>query len=243
MRFVPKISDFGLVKLIEDDTDATASGLVLGTPSYMAPEQTGLIDGAIGPQSDVYGLGAIFYELLTGRRPFQGPTPLQTIVQAVSEDVVGPRTIRRDLPVDLETICLKCLEFAPLRRYPTAAALAEDLRCFSTAGHRGAAGRRAGACLEVGARNPAYAAMAVLSVVVVLLLIAGTLFYLASMRGDGRIADGARPHPHRLARHRAGQPGNARNAGEGKPRRARSPAPRRPPPPRPISGPARRWTL
>jgi serine/threonine-protein kinase len=125
----PKVSDFGLAKRVDTGAGLTATGAVLGTPSYMAPEQAaGRKD--VGPAADVYALGAILYELLTGRPPFHGPTPLDTILQVVSEDPTPPRERNPDVPRDLELICLKCLDKDPARRYRDAAELADELTRF-----------------------------------------------------------------------------------------------------------------
>ncbi len=127
---VPKITDFGLAKLLERDDVLTRAGEILGTPSYMAPEQVRGLTDQITPATDVYSLGAILYEMLTGRPPFKGTTPLSTLEQVSSQEPLSPGKLQRNLPRDLETICLKCLEKVPHRRYPTALALAEDLHRF-----------------------------------------------------------------------------------------------------------------
>ena len=127
-QFIPKLGDFGLVKRL-DATRHTTTGVVVGTPSYMAPEQAaGRSD--VGPGADVYALGSILYELLTGRPPFVGPTPLETVLQVIGDEPVAPRELQPRLPRDLETVCLMCLRKSPARRYPTAAALADDLARF-----------------------------------------------------------------------------------------------------------------
>src|SRR5262249_24172277 len=123
----PKITDFGLAKQLDADTGQTPSGAVLGTPSYMAPEQAGGKGKGIGPAADVYALGAILYELLTGRPPSRAETPLDTILQVVSEEPVPPRQLQAQVPRDLERVCLKCLEKDPRKRYVTAEGLADDL--------------------------------------------------------------------------------------------------------------------
>jgi serine/threonine-protein kinase len=126
----PKISDFGLAKMLDGPAGQTQTGAILGTPSYMAPEQARGQNREIGPAVDVYALGAILYELLTGRPPFLGLTVLETLGQVCSIDVVPPHRLQPRVPRDLETICLKCLRKEIGERYPTAAALAEDLQRF-----------------------------------------------------------------------------------------------------------------
>jgi WD40 repeat protein/serine/threonine protein kinase len=123
---VPKIADFGLAKLLDNSTQLTRSGDVLGTPAYLAPEQ---VSGGkeVGPAADIYGLGAILYEMLTGRPPFRGASAAETLWQVANLDPLPPSRARPGVPRDLQTICLKCLEKSPRWRYPTAAALARDL--------------------------------------------------------------------------------------------------------------------
>jgi serine/threonine protein kinase/tetratricopeptide (TPR) repeat protein len=128
--FLPKVSDFGLARLGEGDSGLTRTGDVLGTPSYMAPEQAAGRGRHIGPETDVYGLGAVLYEVLTGRPPFRAETPMETVLQVLHDDPVPPSRLRGKLPRDLETVCLKCLRKDPARRYRSALELADDLGRF-----------------------------------------------------------------------------------------------------------------
>jgi WD40 repeat protein len=149
----PKVTDFGIARVV--GSDLTATGEVLGTPNYMAPEQAAGRVQDIGIPTDVYGLGAILYELLTGRPPFLGKTAVATLQQVVHEEPPPPRSVAPTVPRDLDTICRKCLEKDPKKRYPTAAALADDLRAHLAG--RTISARPAGAWERVGRfarRNP-----------------------------------------------------------------------------------------
>ena len=125
----PRVTDFGLAKVLATDSGQTRTGAVLGTPSYMAPEQAAARKD-IGPACDVYSLGAILYELLTAKPPFKGETALATLSQVSNQDPVLPRLLNPAVDRELETICLKCLEKDPARRYDSAEALADDLRRY-----------------------------------------------------------------------------------------------------------------
>jgi len=128
--FEPKISDFGLAKKLDEVRGQTQSGAIIGTPEYMSPEQAASKKSRIGPATDIYALGAILYELLTGRPPFLAETPLDTLMEVMDQEPAPPRLLNTKVDRDVETICLKCLEKDPDSRYPTGLALAEDLRCY-----------------------------------------------------------------------------------------------------------------
>jgi tetratricopeptide (TPR) repeat protein/tRNA A-37 threonylcarbamoyl transferase component Bud32 len=187
----PKISDFGLARRLEGGAGLTQSGAPVGTPSYMAPEQAEGKSHAAGPAADTYALGAILYECLTGRPPFRGETATETLLQVMYQDPVPPSRLNAKVPRDLETICLKCLHKDPRRRYPTAAALAEDLGRFQ----RGEpiAARRAGLPERVGKwvrRRPTQAAMLAASVLLAVALAGGGLRLIVA-RAHQREAVGA----------------------------------------------------
>ena len=128
--YTPKVADFGLAKLMEGDTDQTRTGMVLGTLLYMAPEQAEGRVRDISQQSDVYALGAVLYELLTGRPPLSGESDRGTLHQILTQEPVSPSRLSREIPSDLDAICLKCLEKQPSDRYTTAHELAADLERF-----------------------------------------------------------------------------------------------------------------
>jgi serine/threonine-protein kinase len=173
----PKITDFGLARRLEGDAQLTHTGLPVGTPGYMAPEQAQGEVHAIGPSVDVYALGVILYELLTGRLPFQGETAAATIQQVLTRDPVPPARLNPTVPRDLETICLKCLSKESQRRYASAAALADDLRRFGEGQPRQArpVGRGARFCRWVW-RNPVTAGLLAALLTLFLLTAAGGLW-------------------------------------------------------------------
>ena len=130
LKLIPKITDFGLAKNLEVDSALTSAGAVFGTPSYMAPEQALGSSKEVGAGADVYALGAILYECLTGRPPFRGPTPTETLLQVLHQEPAPPSTLQPGVPRDLETICLNCLRKGVKERFASALDLAEDLRRF-----------------------------------------------------------------------------------------------------------------
>ena len=130
LPFTPRITDFGLAKLVERSLKETRTSVILGTPLYMAPEQATGHGSDRGPQADIFSLGAILYELLTGQTPFDGPTLLSVLDHVRNEDPTPPRRHRPGIPQDLETICLKCLQKDPYDRYTSARELAADLGRF-----------------------------------------------------------------------------------------------------------------
>ncbi len=166
-HWVPKVTDFGLAKRLDGEGD-TRTNAVLGTPSYMAPEQAGGPPGAIDRRTDVYGLGAILYECLTGRPPFKAATPLETLAQVKDQEPVAPSRLNAVVGRDIETICLKCLEKDPARRYATAEDLADELGRFQRSEPiRARPVGLLGRARRWGRRNPTLAALLVLLMAVV----------------------------------------------------------------------------
>jgi hypothetical protein len=185
--YQPKIADFGLAKRLDDDSGQTQAGAILGTPSYMAPEQAAGHTADVGPAADVYALGAILYECLTGRPPFRAATMLQTLDQVRQQEPVPPRTLQPTVPRDLDTITLKCLQKDPARRYASAEALADDLGRFLR--HEPIIARPVGAverAVKLVKRRPlAVALAAALGVALVAgTAVSGYFAYEAGLRAD-----------------------------------------------------------
>ncbi len=199
----PRISDFGLARKL-DEAGKTQTGAIMGTPSYMAPEQAGGKSSAVGPPADIHALGAILYECLTGRPPFKAATYADTIFQVLNQEPVPPTRHASAVPRDLETICLKCLRKEPENRYASAAELADDLRRFLE--DRPIAARRSTVAEHLGRwcrRNPAIAA---LLAAVFLSLLAGTgVATLFAIRANDNAAQAEKKQAEALAAEREGR--------------------------------------
>ncbi len=201
----PYITDFGLAKRLNPGAEGdgraglTLSGVVVGTPSYIAPEQAwptrsgDRVRSGATTAADVYGLGAVLYELLTGRPPFRGPTALDIIQQVVSEEPTAPRQVQPGVPRDLETICLKCLEKGPARRYPSAAELADDLdRFLANESIRARPARAWERGLKWARRRPLAAALVLVSAAALVSLVAGSVVLSEYRRQVAELDAGAK---------------------------------------------------
>jgi tRNA A-37 threonylcarbamoyl transferase component Bud32 len=189
----PKISDFGLAKLLSGGQQLTQTEAIMGTPSYMAPEQAEGKARELTPACDVYALGAILYECLTGRPPFKAATPLETILQVVSDEPVPPRYLLPAVPRDLDTVCLKCLQKDPRWRYESAGALADDLRRFLDG--KPIAARPVSVPARVwrwSRRNPAVASLLAAVVLLLVVLTGGALVKNAQLAAALRDSEAKR---------------------------------------------------
>jgi eukaryotic-like serine/threonine-protein kinase len=188
----PKVADFGLAKILDSDDGLTKSRSVLGSPCYMAPEQAAGDTNLVGATTDVYALGAILYELLTGRPPFRAATPLETLAQVKDTEPVPPSRFQPGLRGDIETICLKCLEKSPGRRYATGEDLAEDLRRLLAGepilAHPAPSWERV---WKWARRRPALAGALFVSTAAVVLLLVGALYYNTQLRASVKQAKAA----------------------------------------------------
>src|SRR5262245_37847490 len=183
----PKITDFGLARRLDGDTGLTGSGAAVGTPSYMAPEQAQGQRALVGPLADIYALGAILYETLTGRPPFRAESAAETIQQVIARDPVPPSRLNHSVPRDLDTICLKCLRKEPGLRYASAAALADDLGRFLRG--EAIAARPEGVWRRLERRvrrRPGLSAAIATVTVLALALIAGSLWALSERSAAAR---------------------------------------------------------
>ena len=189
----PKVSDFGISKRLDDTLERTRTGEVLGTVGYMAPEQLGHSNDGIGPQTDVYALGTLLYEMLTGRRAFSS-RPAVALQQVLQNELVPPTRLRANLPRDVEAICLKCLEQNIDDRYVTAEALADDLRRFTEhrpiVARRSSLRRRFAKCLR---RRPQ------IGLLLLVLILAATAWPMISIVGQRREHNERRAQAIRVA--------------------------------------------
>jgi len=187
---IPKITDFGLAKRLEEDEGHTHTGQVMGTPSYMAPEQARGDTKSVGPAADIYALGAMLYEMVTGRPPFKGISAMETVKQVIDREPVAPSRIQFRVPRDIETICLKCLQKEPRKRYATAREMADDLNRY-LAGEPIRARRTSQ--LERGfkwaRRRPAVAALVAIAILGVIAGLSTGVWYWSHRRALERFAE------------------------------------------------------
>ncbi|MDB5352407.1 MAG: tetratricopeptide repeat protein [Planctomycetota bacterium] len=196
----PKIADFGLARHLEAGSSLTRSGAALGTPSYMAPEQARGRSSETEPASDLYSLGAVLYELLTGRPPFRAESAAETVYQVLTQDPVPPSRLNAKVPRDLETICLKCLRKDPRLRYAGAAALAEDLLRFLKG--ESIAARPENGLQRLGRRvrrRPAFSAAVAAVTLVTMTLVGGGLWLMFERATMTRMAQAERAERDRAA--------------------------------------------
>jgi serine/threonine protein kinase/predicted Zn-dependent protease len=185
----PKITDFGLAKRLESDDGQTHTGQVMGTPSYMAPEQARGETKSAGPPADIYALGAILYEMLAGRPPFKGSSAIETVKQVIEQDPVSPSRVQFRVPRDLETICMKCLQKEPRKRYATAKDMADDLnRYLSGEPIRARRTPLIERAVKWAKRHPTKATLSAISLAALLGLIGGSAWYLDRTRTLERAA-------------------------------------------------------
>ena len=196
----PKITDFGLARQLDSDSGETQAGAVMGTPSYMAPEQASGHTHEAGPAADVYALGAILYDCLTGRPPFKGKTIVETLDQVRTQEPVPPSRWRAGVPLDLETICLKCLRKEPENRYASAAELADDLVRYQNGEPIRA--RSVGRVERVGKwarRNPLLAVVAAVLLLVTVASVAGIVWKYTDAEQQRGIAEGKKKEAQKEA--------------------------------------------
>jgi WD40 repeat protein len=212
----PKVGDFGLAKRLDAGPGHTETGEIIGTPSYMAPEQATGKTRQVGPAADIYALGAILYEMLTGRPPFKAETGVDTVLQVIHDDPVPPSRLQPKLPRDLETVCLKCLEKDPRKRYATAAELADDLQRFLDGAPVLARPTPAWERLAKWARRrPAVAALSGLVAgvtAVAFVLVTGLWLHADQKAADERAAKGQEEQAKKAAQEAAQRETDAKNA-------------------------------
>ena len=188
---IPKLADFGLAKQLDKSLRLTQTGIAVGTPHYMSPEQARGQADQIGPSADIHALGAILYELLVGYPPFGGGTPMETMQQVVDKKPVPPSQLRSGMPSDLEAICLMCLEKSPVKRYRTAEALADDLKAFlASRGPRQA--DDPSITVQAVERNKRSRIPSLITGLVLLALVAGATWFLTSRANRAALDDARR---------------------------------------------------